>query len=287
MDFFERLKQRPWNSHAFRVPVHVPEWFTRYPTMLTLEEMRMLSWVVANAPEGDVLDMGSFLGGSTVSLAHGMKAAGKNGKIHSYDVFEIDEPTKQRFYYNKGYGFYSGSDTLPLFSKLTGYYGDIIIPYKGDILNEKCPSSIISVMFIDLSKSWQINDYILSEFFTKMKIGSIIVQQDLIYFQTPWLCSTMEKLGDKVELLSYTQDHSVVYGVRKDITASDVQPCLSKNTSKADVHDSILAMKDRFSDLRQREMMDALLASYDARPDAQNAWEFPNSSCIDGSPLRL
>jgi hypothetical protein len=286
VEFFERLKQRPWNSHYYATKAVIPPWFANFPTMMSLEEMRMLAWIAQFNPKGGTLiDLGPFLGGSTVAMAHGLMAARKTDKIHSFDFFEISEPHKHHFYYKRGYEYFEGSDTVPVFNYLTNYFSELIIGHKGDVLKEKCPSNDPSVVFIDLSKTWQLNDHLLVEFFTNMKAGCVIVQQDFIYFQYPWLCHTMKMLENKVEFLSNTEDHSVVYGVHAPITRKDILPCLRANVTNEQVAAAIIDSKKHFSGLRQLEMIDALLASFNARPDALNAWDYPNTAIISSELL--
>jgi hypothetical protein len=277
MSFFDEIKERPWNSYYFQMP----GWFEKYPTMLTLEEMRMLSWIAGNTPmAGDILDLGAFLGGSTASLAHGVRSSKKTRTIHSFDRFEFDESAKFTYLYKKGHGFYEGSDSLPLFQKLTEGFKGFIKSYKGDITKAPCPTDAIAILFVDLSKSWAINDYLLKTYFTKLKAGAIIVQQDFLFFRNPWLYPTMKKLAGKVDLLSYTQDNSVVYGVREDLTEADVKPCLAANTSQDETRDALVSTKALFPEKRQRDMIDATLAAFNAKPNAKAAWELPNAAGI-------
>ena len=94
----------------------------------------------------------------------------------------------------------------------------------------------------------------------------------------------MGKLSNKIELLSYTQDNSAIFGVRSLLSEEDVVPCLSENTNPRDIRDAMVRMKDKFPELRQKEMIDAAIAAHDARPNATKAWELPNAANL---PLRF
>ena len=273
MKFLDKICEKPWNSHYFKAP----GWFSKYPTMLTAEEMRMLSWLAAHSDKaGNIIDLGSFLGGSTVSLAHGVRTSGQPRQVHAYDQFLFDERAKYLFLYRKGYGYVDGQDSFPVFERFTKDYKDLIVPHRGDVQKEDCPAGDISILFVDVSKTWKLNDYILRTFFTRLRAGAIIVQQDFLYFRNPWLYSTMWKLRDKVQLLSHAADHSVIFGVRRDLSEADVTPCLHAHTTRAEIESAIVETKKSFPDLRQREMIDALLAAYRSRPNATGSWEFPN-----------
>ncbi len=281
MRFFDLIKQKPWNSYRYTAP----PWFARYPTMLSPEEMRMLAWIAAHTPEdGDIMDLGSFLGGSTACLAHGVRQSGKSRKIHAFDRFEVDEMAKYNFLYKNGHPFYAGTDSLPLFKKLTNAFAHNIDVHKGDILTTTCQDVDIAILFIDISKTKAINDFLLKNFFTKLKKGCVIVQQDFLFFKNPWLYSTMVGLEKKVDFITYAQDFSVVFGVTSDINQDDIVPCLSENTTPEDIRNAMVSMREKFPELRQKEMIDAAIAAHDARPTATKAWELPNAANL---PLRF
>jgi predicted O-methyltransferase YrrM len=90
----EAVRRKAWNSQNF----HAPSFFERLPTMLTTEELRMLSFLARELPlDGVVLDLGCFVGGSTLALAHGIRNSSRPDRhIHSFDLFELNEAVKHR-----------------------------------------------------------------------------------------------------------------------------------------------------------------------------------------------
>lgn len=276
-EIFARIGERPWNSRRFTLP----DWHRRYPTMLTREEMRMLAWLAQNlSVEGDIADLGCFLGGSSVSLAWGVsRASGAPGRrrVFSYDRFTIDEKLKFQFLYQRGHGFYAGTDILPLFRKLTNSFAEIIEPVPGDVLQQHWTGGPIALLFIDLSKTTALNDHILRNFFGALEPGSIVVQQDFLFFRNPWLYATMHRLGDAIEMLAHTEDNSVIFGVQRRPRPEEIESCLAKNVSPEDVLAAIAHFRGRFRDLRQIEMIDALEAAVRASPAADKAWLLGNA----------
>ena len=280
MNHFDQIRTRPWNSRYF----DVPGFFRNYPTMLTPEEMRMLAGLGKNTDQpGVIVDLGCFLGGSTVSLAWGTHQAPQKKPIHSYDKFGIDERLKHTFLYKRGHPFFEGTDALPIFEHFTKPYRDLISVHPGDVRDADYDGSPISILFIDLSKSFDLNDWILDRFFPHLEIGSVIVQQDFLFFRNPWLLSTMMLLSDKVEFLSYTEDYSVIFGVAEQINRSDIEACLSTAVDQ----DCVLRAIDHYMELfpfaRQKEMLVALRESYLSNPSGVNSWEFPNVTNIKAS----
>ena len=110
--------------------------------------------------------------------------------------------------------------------------------------------------------------------------GSLIVQQDFLFYKNPWLYPTMHKLSDSVELLSHTEDYSVIFGVHSNISKEGLKSILSENTSYQETIESINYFRSKFSNLRQIEMIDALLASFKSAPKESMAWKIPNTNGI-------
>src|SRR3712207_6643352 len=91
------LRTKPWNSRDFAAPEEI---FT-VPGMLSHQAKRMLYYLARNhySGEGAILDMGSFLGGSTICFAAGLRQrALSTPVIHSYDLFKLGESERRRFF---------------------------------------------------------------------------------------------------------------------------------------------------------------------------------------------
>lgn len=274
---FDAIRQRPWNSRRFILP----GWMRNYPTMLTQEEMRMLAWIAKETPvEGAAVDLGAFLGGSSVGLAWGGAQAAPPRRVHSYDRFRFDEKTKFQFLYRKGHGFAPGEDAMPTFRQFTKPVASSIEIHQGDVLKAGWEGGPIAILFIDLSKTKEINDHLLATFFPSLVPGSVIVQQDFLFFRNPWLYPTMRALEDAAVLLAHTDQNSVIFGVRRTPTAEELQSCTAARTSFEATVAAIEHFRERFSDLRQIEMIDALMASLKAAPEADKAWQIPNVAAL-------
>ena len=276
---FDAIRSRPWNSRRFALP----GWTRNYPTMLTQEEMRMLAWVAEETPvAGAIIDLGAFLGGSSASLALGAAKATPPKRVHSYDRFRLDEKVKFQFLYRKGHGFAEGEDALPIFHRFTKPVAAAIEAHPGDVIEARWDGSPIAVLFVDLSKTKAINDHLLATFFPALVPGSIIVQQDFLFFRNPWLYPTMQKLEGAVEMLAHTDQNSVIFGVHRTPSPQELTACTAKRTSYDETVAAIRHFRAKFTDVRQTEMIDALLASLEAAPQADKAWQLPN---VAGLPV--
>jgi hypothetical protein len=239
--------------------------------------MRMLAWIAKETPvEGAVIDLGAFLGGSSVSLAFGAEKASPPRRVHSYDRFRLDEKVKFQFLYKKGHGFVEGEDALPMFQRLTKSFSGSIEIHQGDVRAARWDGSPVAILFVDLSKTKEINDHLLATFFPALVPGSVIVQQDFLFFRNPWLYPTMRKLEGAVEMLSHTDQNSVIFGVNRTPSREELAACMAKRTSYDETVTAIEHFRAKFTDVRQVEMIDALMASLKAAPKADKAWLFPN-----------
>jgi hypothetical protein len=277
---FEAIGRRPWNSRRYALP----DWHRRYPTMLTREEMRMLAWLGEHvAAPGAIVDLGCFLGGSTVSLAWGAARGPSPRRIWSYDRFAIDEKHKFRYLYQRGHGFHPGTDARPLFDRFTRAFAATITAVPGDVLAQDWQEGPIALLFVDLSKTLAINDHILETFFGALVPGSLVVQQDFLFFRNPWLYPTMHRLEDAIELLGHTEENAVIFGARRTPSPEEIRRCLSREVTPEATLAAIAHFRSRFPEVRQAEMIDALEAAFRARPGGDKAWDFANVAALPAS----
>ena len=73
--------------------------------------------------------------------------------------------------------------------------------HKGDLLDIQWDGGApIDVLFVDVAKSWALNDHVMSEFFPSLVAGrSFVIQQDYVHEWLPWIHIAMELLADHFE----------------------------------------------------------------------------------------
>jgi hypothetical protein len=196
--------ENPWRLSPFPGPFPVP-------TMLTREEVDYLHWLASTwwTGAGAIVDLGCFLGGSTLPLAVGMRAsvaAPRRARVLTYDRFvlyagaerhlpersPIDAPLPA-----------VGESFRPLFDHYIGPHADRVdvravdlaagAPRDDgrDLYPEQAP---IEILFVDLAKSWATSRLVLRCFGRHLVPGrSVVVQQD---FKWPgyWLHHHMHRL---------------------------------------------------------------------------------------------
>lgn len=226
-----KLRAGGWEQIA------LPERVERYPTMLTLEERRLLHWLARDVWEGwgAIVDAGSFVGGSTASFATGLRARGdavtEDGPrppMWTYDLFAAGEFEVRSGHLSPWPEIGVGDSFRPAFDDLLGDLADETRVHEGDIMAEEWDGGPIEILFLDVLKMREINDVVLMRLLPSLVAGrSVIVQQDYVHGMLPWIHVTMELLGDVVEHVEDVPwSGSRVYAVTDEITGERVAEIL-------------------------------------------------------------
>lgn len=203
----------------------VPDSCAEIPTMLVADELRLLHHLAASyySGAGCIVDAGSFLGGSTVALAGGLRRnpralEGRDGEkiIHSFDRFEVEEWTRGIFFPAETP---AGTSFRETFQRNIAPYADLVEVHAGDVCKEEWNGGPIEILFIDLAKHWTVCDWVTWQFFPHLIPGrSIVVQQDYLYHHwVAWLHVTMEFYSDYFEFACDTEVNSVAFRYKKRI----------------------------------------------------------------------
>jgi hypothetical protein len=134
--------------------------------------------------------------------------------IYSYDIF-----------YTAGYEwFIKNPEEYPTGSIFSKYlevnrdFLDSLVITPGDLLQFGYRGGPIEIMFIDLAKTWELNTYVVQNFFSKLIPGkSLILQQDYIHFHEYWIHLTMEYFHEYFEFLETMWGGTAVFKYVKKI----------------------------------------------------------------------
>src|SRR5437867_2506267 len=124
------LRDKPWNSNAFQVPKEIFE----VPGMLSYQEKRMLYYVALRyfIGRGAIVDLGAFLGGSTICFAAALKQRGFHQPlIHSYDLFKLGDFERERYFPQNPP---PALKTRSVFDSYLSKYTELLRVYEGDVL---------------------------------------------------------------------------------------------------------------------------------------------------------
>lgn len=210
--------EKGWRSQS------VPAASAQVPTMLVPDELRLLHYFaeVLYTGEGAIIDAGSFLGGSTVALADGLRnnlrrrGARMEKLIHAFDKFEVEEWTRGVFFPTETP---AGESFRTRFDANIARYARLIEVHEGDALSLEWNRGPIEILFIDIAKHWKVCDRVTWTFFPHLIPGrSLVIQQDYLYHHwVAWLHVTMEFYSDYFEYVCDTDVNSVVFLYTKKI----------------------------------------------------------------------
>jgi hypothetical protein len=170
-----------------------------HPAMLGKEERILPSCLAkqtANAA-GNIVELGCYLGGSTICLLDGLEQGGVLGKaegplLHSYDLFVANEYMIDHTL--RSFGVASGDSFERVFRELLGDWAPHVATHAGDIREQKWTGGPIKLLYVDILWSWETNQHVFEQFYRALSPGSWLIHQDYVYSSYPWLPVTMEWL---------------------------------------------------------------------------------------------
>jgi len=206
-------------------------------SMMGADESFYLHWLARDyyRGEGEIVDGGPLLGGSTYALASGLQrnshVSNKAKRIHSYDLF--------RFYSGfttsvlPGAQYKEGDSLLPLFLQNTRPYADLIEVNPGDLLDRRWTGQPIELLFIDLAKSWQLHNHVIREFFgCLIPNRSVVIHQDYYHYNCYWIHITMQYLSPYFKVVHHPDGGSLgfllVERIPQDLLDVDYSTFFSK-----------------------------------------------------------
>jgi hypothetical protein len=96
-----------------------------------------------------------------------------------------------------------GDSVRDLFDKYLLNYRDMVSVHEGDFIVADPPKPSIDILFVDITKTWGLNDIIIKRFFPKLIPGkSILLQQDYNDHSCPWVNLTMEYFTEFFEVVA-------------------------------------------------------------------------------------
>ncbi len=205
-----------WKSISYSYPVGVP-------TMLADEEKRYLFWLGRSGWDGDgvVVEIGPWLGGSTVCLAAGMRASGHDarGKLHTVDNFLWRDFMAAR----APLPLRAGDSFEPYLRANAADFADIIVTHARALPDDAVEHDAetdakrftesrsvarfdglpgqdpIAILFIDGAKSWRGMRHLLRVLTDRLQAGkTLLVCQDFKFWSTYWVPMMMARFADVV-----------------------------------------------------------------------------------------
>lgn len=245
------------------------------PTMLTPAEQRLYFWMAKTwgRADGAIVDLGSFVGGSTARLALGAQS-GAGSQVHAFDRFNASEKTKANQLYPHGIPEFEGDDILPLSQKLLTRFAPKVTFYKGEIQNTTWNGGPIDVLTMDASKEPRTMDAMAETFFPSLMPGrSFIVQQDFLHWRQPWVPAQMEMWADHVVPLANVPDDTVVFLVTKAFEPGALQMNRVDSLDDQGIMELVKGARRRYRQFLPQERLTRSLKSLKANPGVRIAWK--------------
>lgn len=208
--------------------------------MISPEERRYLYWLgrVVWSGKGAVVEIGPWLGGSTVCLAAGMRDSDTDarGRLHTVDNFLWREFMAER----APLPIEVGGSFKPAFLENTRDFSDIVVTYERALPDERIEDDEpaartrysdeeivptfegipgpVEILFIDGAKSWRGMLHLLRVLRGGLFPGSYLVCQDYKYWGTYWVPIMMGVLTECVEPVhDVLGGNTVAFRLRKAI----------------------------------------------------------------------
>ena len=223
------------------------------PTETTIGERKFLFSFFAHIWKGNyhVLEIGSFLGGSTRAIASGMQVNPSRldrSKLHTFDKFDNYYKPEQLLNFLSPL-FDSGalkeeardqikhsSDFMNVFRLIHReheYYP--IIKQKRGVLPDKVedavnvanifklePGLMLDAVFVDGCKSWYGTKYFMREISPRVSPGTYFIFQDYGAFTCFWIPVFVAMMQDYFKLVAYV-DHTYTFRLTKHLDVQEIE----------------------------------------------------------------
>jgi hypothetical protein len=221
------LRRRPWRE------LDAADRVGGVPTMLSRLERCLLYSLARDfaTGEGAIVDAGCFLGGSTAALLGGLRDrpdSWSGPPVETYDLFRVEAYTVEKFFSDDP-SVQVGDSFRSRFDEHVAGFGVPHVVHEGDITEIGWSGGPIEVLFLDVLKSWEINDAVMRDFFPSLIPGrSVIVQQDYGCGYMPWIPISVELMRDSLEQHDDMEWGSVVYSVVRELPGDVLERGLGK-----------------------------------------------------------
>lgn len=194
------------------------------PSMQTMKEKEFLYKLALEYYKGQglIFDAGLYLGVSTLCFGRGLK---KNPHIDLKKMlqkpiqsFELGICTpgiakKINQKYPDILQMKEGDSFLPILRSNIKEVKSLTRLYEGDISDwlQKIPEALYEIVFLDVLKIASVNDSVVSNIFPSLIPGrSVVIQQDFLTTNLPWIQISMGYLKEYFEYL-FTRSASTIY----------------------------------------------------------------------------
>ncbi|MDT0682233.1 hypothetical protein RM543_06020 [Roseicyclus sp. F158] len=247
------------------------------PTMLSEAEQKLYYWLAAFWCEGagEIVDLGSFAGGSTARLAEGHRAAGLESGIHAYDRFTADEKVKSSILYKQGIAPFEGEDILPLAQSLLGPWAPAITYHRGEIDEMTWSGGPIEMLVMDASKAAGTMDAMSAAFMPHLVPGrSLLVQQDYLHWSQPWVPAQMERMASCFRPIAHAPRDTLVFLCTAPVTSDILEAGRTATARDEALLSDLETARERSRDWGLADRLQETIDGLRANPGKRRAFQF-------------
>lgn len=232
------LASEPWLAEEFALE--------GVPAMVSRAEQKYLHWLTRTQwrDDGHVVEIGPWLGGSTLCLAHGMQASGHSAhKLHAFDNF-VWRDFMARF---APLPIAAGDSFEPFFLKNVAAHGERVVSHTLTLPDESIPGDSqatevrgaqapavaefgwdtrepIEILFVDGAKSWRGMRWLLRCVVPALLPGkTLLVCQDFKHWGSSWVPLMMARIEQQLELVHVVRRGSTAtFRLREAIPSTSI-----------------------------------------------------------------
>lgn len=156
--------------------------------MTTPEEQALFTQCVRDVAKlpGEIIDLGCWLGSTTLSLASGLRELKDKGKVHAFDRF-LWEPWMDLYSSEHWCDYLPGESFLPETRRRMGDLKPWVNLVQADLTTYQWVEGPVRLLLVDAMKSWRLTTAIARAFFPDLVKGALVLHQDYLSFNHPWL----------------------------------------------------------------------------------------------------
>lgn len=164
---------------------------------------------------GAILDLGTWLGGSTAALAAGLASnpdrRARGQRVHAFDLFELNSYLKEHYPYPELASIPVGASFLPAFERNIAPWAAHVEAHAGDFTRFEQPLGPVELVHVDIMKNWALTNAVLRKFFRDLIPGvSMVLHQDFVHYNTVWIHLVMYRLRAHFEPVAHVPGSTTV-----------------------------------------------------------------------------
>lgn len=245
------------------------------PSMLSFEESQLYHWLGKNAAGfGASIDLGAFAGGSAARLLSGLIQSGTSHHLHAYDRFTANAKARAQHLSPGGVPLTEDTDIFPLANRLLQPWAGHFTLHQGDILAQGWTGEPVEILAVDAGKTPALADHIAATFYPCLVPGrSVLVHQDFLHSQQPWLSAQMQNLAEHFTPLAHVAKDCVVFLCMKRVSQADLAAAATVGLPDADLIKAVQKAAKLYAPFIPRNRFGAMVRCVKANPGVRVAWQ--------------